>query len=78
MHTVKLLLTYYLNISVQVANLSNCRIESNRNFFARIGMLYCTHTALSACSRLSTQIQQQTDAVVSIVDYNVTPVLFRL
>ena len=26
----KLLLTYYLNISVQVANLSDCRIESNR------------------------------------------------
>jgi len=30
MHTVKLLLTYYLNISVQAANLSDCRIESNR------------------------------------------------
>ena len=29
----KLLLTYYLNISVQVANLLHCRIESNRNFF---------------------------------------------
>ena len=40
MHTIKLLLTYYLNISVQAANLSDCRIESNRNFFARIGMLY--------------------------------------
>ena len=45
---------YYLNISVQAANLSNWRIESNRknrfgsenrieskrNFFVRIGMLY--------------------------------------
>jgi len=40
MHTIKLLLTSYLNISVQAANLSDCRIESNRNFFARIGMLY--------------------------------------
>jgi len=30
---------YYLNIGVQAANLSDCRIESNRNFFARIGML---------------------------------------
>ena len=54
-HTIKkLLLTYYLNISVQAANLSDCRIESNRknrfgsenqiesnrNFFARVGMLY--------------------------------------
>ena len=51
MHTIKLLLTYYLNISVQAANLSDCRIESNRKkidsiariesklFFARIGML---------------------------------------
>jgi len=41
MHTIKLLLTYYLNISVQTANLSDCRIESNRieTFFARIGML---------------------------------------
>ena len=31
---------YYLNISVEAANLSDWRIESNRNFFARIGMLY--------------------------------------
>ena len=30
MHTIKLLLTYYLNISVQASNLSDCRIESNR------------------------------------------------
>jgi len=30
---------YYLNISVEAANLSDWRIESNRNFFARIGML---------------------------------------
>jgi len=30
MHTIKLLLTYYLNISVQAANLSDCRMESNR------------------------------------------------
>ena len=57
MHTIKLLLTYCLNISVQAANLSDCRIESirknrfgsenriesNRNFFARIGMLYSIH-----------------------------------
>ena len=28
MHTIKLLLTYYLNISVQAANLLDCRIES--------------------------------------------------
>jgi len=26
---------------VQAANLSDWRIESNRNLFARIGMLYC-------------------------------------
>jgi len=40
MHTItKLLLTYYLNISVQAANLSNFRIES-KLFFALIGMLY--------------------------------------
>jgi len=31
---------YYLNISVEAANVSDCRIESNRTFFARIGMLY--------------------------------------
>jgi len=30
MHTIKILLTYYLNISVQAANLSVWRIESNR------------------------------------------------
>ena len=30
MYTIKLLLTYHLNISVQAANLSDCRIESNR------------------------------------------------
>ena len=30
MHTIKLHPTYYLNISVQAANLSDCRIESNR------------------------------------------------
>ena len=51
----KLLLTYYSNISVQAANLSQCRIESNRKnrfgsedrietFFARIGMLYTAGT----------------------------------
>ena len=54
MHIVKLLLTYYLNITVQAANIyqiaesnrieknrfgSENRIESNRNIFARIGML---------------------------------------
>jgi len=42
MHTIKLLLTYYLNISdkrqiYQIAESS--RIET---FFARIGMLYCS------------------------------------
>jgi len=31
MHTIKLPLTYYLNISVQAANLSDCRIESKKN-----------------------------------------------
>jgi len=30
MHTIKLLLAYYLNISVQAANLSDCRIESKK------------------------------------------------
>ena len=30
MNTIKLLLTYYLNSSVQAANLSDCRIESDR------------------------------------------------
>jgi len=48
MHTVKLLVTYYLNISIQAANLSDCRIEKidsvarieSKLFFARIGMLY--------------------------------------
>ena len=30
MHKIKILLTYYLNISVQAANLSDCRIKSNR------------------------------------------------
>jgi len=30
MHTIKLLLTYYLNISVQAANLLDCRIESKK------------------------------------------------
>jgi len=30
MHTIKLLLTYYLNISVQAANLSDCRIETKK------------------------------------------------
>jgi len=46
---------YYLNISVEAANLSDWRIESkksiqqresNRNFFARIGMLYWVHACL--------------------------------
>ena len=32
--TVKITLNYYLNISVQAANLSDYRIESNRNFFS--------------------------------------------
>jgi len=30
MHTIKLLLTYYLNINVQAANLLDCRIESKK------------------------------------------------
>jgi len=35
MHAIKirLLLTYYLNTSVQAANLSDCRIESKKNPF---------------------------------------------
>ena len=33
MHTIKLLLTYYLNISVQAANLSDCQIESKKKRF---------------------------------------------
>jgi len=36
MHTIKnyrVLLTYYLNISVQAANLLHCRIESKKNRF---------------------------------------------
>ena len=62
MHTIKITPTYYLNISVQAANLSDCRIESNRkkidsvariesnrNFFARIGMLY---SILTLCGQL--------------------------
>ena len=50
----KLLLTYYLNISVEAANLSDCQIKSKKNrfgsenrmetFFARIGMLYSVDT----------------------------------
>ena len=40
-----------MNISVQAANLSDCRIESNRieTFFAGIGMLYsaCRRAAIS-------------------------------
>jgi len=59
MHTIKLLLTYYLNISVQAANLSDCRIESkkidsvarieSKLFFARIGMLYYTAVRDNYC-----------------------------
>ena len=50
--TIKLLLTYYLNIGVQAANLSDCRIESNRNFFvARIGMLYCSQRGEQSAER---------------------------
>jgi len=40
---------YYLNISVEAANLSDWGIESNRNFFARIGMLYCVRCLLFSC-----------------------------
>jgi len=37
MHTMKITaITYYLNISVQAANLSDCRIESSRTFFAQL------------------------------------------
>ena len=39
---------YYLNISVEAANLLDWRIESNRNFFARIGMLYSLGGAVEA------------------------------
>jgi len=41
MHTIKLLLTYYLNISVQYKRQIYQTAESNRieTFFARIGML---------------------------------------
>ena len=49
MHTIKLLLTYYLNISVQAANLSDCRIESK--LFFRIGMLY--HLLTESVIRMS-------------------------
>ena len=66
MHTIKLLLTYDLNISVQAANLSDCRIESNRKkidsvariesnrnfFFARIGMLYFLHSLFCQSARI--------------------------
>ena len=35
MHTIKILLvTYYLDISVQAANLSDCRNESKKNRFS--------------------------------------------
>jgi len=56
---------YYLNISVEAANLSDgesnriekiesvARIEWNRNFFARIGMLYPKLVAVS-CDKLYT------------------------
>ena len=51
MHTIKLLLTYYLNISVQAANLSDCRIESNRieTFLPELecSTMYCV--AMSRC-----------------------------
>ena len=59
MHTIKLPLTYYLNISVQAANLSDCRIESNRkNRFGsenRIeSKLFCPNwNALVSCVRIS-------------------------
>jgi len=43
MHTIKLLLTYYLKISVQAANLSDCRIESNR-IETYLRELLCTTT----------------------------------
>jgi len=43
MHTIKLLLTYYLKISVQAANLSDCRIESNR-IETYLPELLCTTT----------------------------------
>ena len=61
MHAIKLLLTYYLNISVQAANLSDCRIESNRKKSIRqresnriktfLPELECS-TTLSVCTSL--------------------------
>jgi len=51
MHTIKLLLTYYLNItiSVQAANLSDSRIESNRTFLPE---LECSSEQADTCSAL--------------------------
>ena len=65
MHTIKILLTYYMNISVQAANLSDCRIESNRkNRFGRENrieskLFFCpnwnalAHTPSWACAHLT-------------------------
>ena len=52
----KLLLTYYFNISVQAANLSDCRIESKKNRFGsenRIkSKLFCPNWNALAASTL--------------------------
>jgi len=45
---------YYLNISVEAANLLDWRIESNRNFFARIGMLYLVRRVANRWTELVT------------------------
>jgi len=64
MHTIKLLLTYYLNISIQAANLSIAesnriekidsvaRIESNRNFF--LPELECPTAATATATTIAT------------------------
>jgi len=55
MHTMEITpnLLGYLNISVQAANLSDCRIESNRNFFCpNWNALVGTH-AVQRCGGLA-------------------------
>ena len=57
MHTIKLLLTYYLNISVQIAESnrknrfgSESRVESNQNFFCpNWNALYVSRDVSSVC-----------------------------
>jgi len=59
MHTIKLLLTYYLNISVQAANLSDCRIESKKiDSVARIESnknIFCPNWNARRVTRVSQQ-----------------------